>query len=153
MLRTQKMHSIAQEHVTRILQEQKKINHEVEDTKRRLDGFTCELSKHRVLSEDELQKLEKEKQQVSFFCVFALFKASVPFLWQLCRIGVSKNCRGLLKSIQLIFHYLGKCQLADVLMVFQNVGRINSLYMASLELKKAHENVLRITEEQKVTVN
>ncbi|XP_010678966.2 factor of DNA methylation 5 [Beta vulgaris subsp. vulgaris] len=96
MLRTQKMHSIAQEHVTRILQEQKKINHEVEDTKRRLDGFTCELSKHRVLSEDELQKLEKEKQQ--------------------------------------------------------NVGRINSLYMASLELKKAHENVLRITEEQKKTI-
>lgn len=60
---TRKMQRIARDHVRRILEEQEKMNHELESKKRQLDWRARELSKREVLTERERQKLEEEKQQ------------------------------------------------------------------------------------------
>lgn len=90
---TRKMQRIARDHVQRILEEQEKMNHELDSKKKQLDWRTRELGKREVLTERERLKLEEEKQQ--------------------------------------------------------NDERNNSLQMASMEQKKADENVLRLVEEQK----
>lgn len=64
------MQRLARDHVQRILSEQENMNHELESKKRQLDWRTRELSKREVLTERERQKLEEDKQQVSFFAVF-----------------------------------------------------------------------------------
>ncbi|KAK9669553.1 hypothetical protein RND81_13G139100 [Saponaria officinalis] len=90
---THKMQRIARDHVRRILDEQEKMNLNLESKKKQLDWRARELSKREVLTERERQKLEEDKQQ--------------------------------------------------------NDERNNSLQMASVEQKKADENVLRLVEEQK----
>ncbi|XP_074284159.1 factor of DNA methylation 1-like [Silene latifolia] len=90
---TRKMQRLARDHVRSILDEQEKMNHDLESKKRELDRRARELSKREVLTERERLKLEEEKQQ--------------------------------------------------------NEERNNSLQMASMEQKRADENVLRLVEEQK----
>ncbi|KAL9243095.1 hypothetical protein vseg_017024 [Gypsophila vaccaria] len=90
---TRKMQRVARDHVRKILEEQEKMNLELESKKKQLDWRSRELSKREVLTGRERMKLEEEKQQ--------------------------------------------------------NDERNNSLQMASVEQKKADENVLRLVEEQK----
>ncbi|KAH7547469.1 hypothetical protein FEM48_Zijuj01G0313400 [Ziziphus jujuba var. spinosa] len=90
---SRKMQRLAREHVRRVLQEQEKMNYELETKKKELDARSKELSKREALTEREKQKLDED---------------------------LKKN---------------------DV--------RNNSLQLASIEQKKADENVLRLVEEQK----
>ncbi|KAL8474440.1 hypothetical protein ACS0TY_030340 [Phlomoides rotata] len=90
---TRKLQRIAREHIKRILDEQEKLNLELESKKKRLDSWNKELNKREVSTERERQKLEEEKAK--------------------------------------------------------NDMRNSSLRLASVEQKKADENVLRLVEEQK----
>ncbi|KAG4198978.1 hypothetical protein ERO13_A05G119900v2 [Gossypium hirsutum] len=90
---TRKMQRLARDNVRRILEEQEKLNHELETKKRKIDNWTRELNKRETLTERERQKLDEEKKK--------------------------------------------------------NNERNNSLQLASMEQKKADENVLRLVEEQK----
>ncbi|PPR96383.1 hypothetical protein GOBAR_AA24296 [Gossypium barbadense] len=91
--KTRKMQRLARDNVRRILEEQEKLNHELETKKRKIDNWTRELNKRETLTERERQKLDEEKKK--------------------------------------------------------NNERNNSLQLASMEQKKADENVLRLVEEQK----
>ncbi|KAK9281822.1 hypothetical protein L1049_004728 [Liquidambar formosana] len=90
---TRKMQRLARDNVRRILEEQEKLNYELDSKRKALDSWSKQLNKREALTERERQKLDEEK---------------------------NKN---------------------DV--------RNNSLQMASMEQKRADENVLRLVEEQK----
>ncbi|XVE78406.1 hypothetical protein DITRI_Ditri13aG0142300 [Diplodiscus trichospermus] len=90
---TRKMQRLARDNVRRILEEQEKLNYELETKKKKIDNWSKELNKRETLTERERQKLDEEK--------------------------------------------------------IKNNERNNSLQLASLEQKKADENVLRLVEEQK----
>ncbi|KAE8710933.1 Factor of DNA methylation 1 [Hibiscus syriacus] len=90
---TRKMQRLARDNVRRILEEQEKLNSELETKKRKIDNWTRELNKRETLTEREKQKLDEEKKK--------------------------------------------------------NNERNDSLQLASMEQKKADENVLRLVEEQK----
>lgn len=87
-----KMQRVARENVRRVLDEQEKLNEELENKKRKLDDWSKKLNKQEVLTERERQKLDEEKKK--------------------------------------------------------NAARNSSLQLASLEQKRADENVLRLVEEQ-----
>lgn len=90
---SRKMQRLAQNHVRRILEEQEKLNYELESKRKELDSWSKELNKREALTERERQKLDEEKKK--------------------------------------------------------NDVRNSSLKMASIEQKRADENVLRLVEEQK----
>ncbi|CBI40115.3 unnamed protein product, partial [Vitis vinifera] len=90
---TRKMQRLARDHVRRILEEQEKLNYELDSKRKELDSWCKELNKREALTEREKQKLDDEKKK--------------------------------------------------------NNERNNSLQMASIEQKKADENVLKLVEEQK----
>ncbi|XVF26498.1 hypothetical protein REPUB_Repub14bG0021400 [Reevesia pubescens] len=90
---TRKMQRLARDNVRRILEEQEKLNYELETKKKKIDNWSKELNKRETLTERERQKLDEEKNK--------------------------------------------------------NNERNNSLQLASMEQKKADENVLRLVEEQK----
>ncbi|XVE70166.1 hypothetical protein DITRI_Ditri10aG0050400 [Diplodiscus trichospermus] len=90
---TRKMQRLARDNVRRILEEQEKLNYELETKKKKIDNWSKELNKREALTERERQKLDEEKNK--------------------------------------------------------NNERNNSLQLASMEQKKADENVLRLVEEQK----
>ncbi|XVF24677.1 hypothetical protein REPUB_Repub13aG0148000 [Reevesia pubescens] len=90
---TRKMQRLARDNVRRILEEQEKLNYELDTKKRKIDNWSKELNKRETLTERERQKLDEEKKK--------------------------------------------------------NNERNNSLQLASMEQKKADENVLRLVEEQK----
>ncbi|KAL4333825.1 hypothetical protein GQ457_07G032600 [Hibiscus cannabinus] len=90
---TRKMQRLARDNVRRILEEQEKLNYELETKKRKIDNWTRELNKRETLTERERQKLDEDKKK--------------------------------------------------------NNERNDSLQLASMEQKKADENVLRLVEEQK----
>ncbi|XWS11715.1 hypothetical protein CRYUN_Cryun37aG0023100 [Craigia yunnanensis] len=90
---TRKMQRLARDNVRRILEEQEKLNYDLETKKKKIDNWSKELNKRETLTERERQKLDEEKKK--------------------------------------------------------NNERNNSLHLASMEQKKADENVLRLVEEQK----
>ncbi|KAF9686256.1 hypothetical protein SADUNF_Sadunf03G0139900 [Salix dunnii] len=90
---TRKMQRHARENVHRVLEEQEKLNDELESKKRKLDFWSKELNKREAVTERERQKLDEEKKK--------------------------------------------------------NNARNSSLQLASMEQRKADENVLRLVEEQK----
>ncbi|KAJ6703066.1 RIBONUCLEASE P SUBUNIT P38 [Salix viminalis] len=90
---TRKMQRHARENVHRVLEEQEKLNDELESKKRKLDFWSKELNKREAVTERERQKLDEEKEK--------------------------------------------------------NNARNSSLQLASMEQRKADENVLRLVEEQK----
>ncbi|XP_047338047.1 factor of DNA methylation 1-like isoform X1 [Impatiens glandulifera] len=87
------MQRLAREHVRSILDEQEKMNYELEVKRKDLDAWNRQLNKREALTERERQKLDEEKQM--------------------------------------------------------STTRNTSLEMASMEQRKADENVLRLVEEQK----
>ncbi|OMO52869.1 hypothetical protein CCACVL1_29052 [Corchorus capsularis] len=60
---TRKLQRLARDNVRRILEEQEKMNYELEMKKKRIDHWTKELNKRETLTERERQKLEEEKQK------------------------------------------------------------------------------------------
>lgn len=90
---TRKMQRLARDNVRRILEEQEKLNYELETKMKDLDSWNKSLNKRETMTERERQKLDEEKKQ--------------------------------------------------------NNMRNNSLQMASIEQKRADENVIRLVEEQK----
>ncbi|GMI81991.1 factor of DNA methylation 1, IDN2 PARALOG 1, INVOLVED IN DE NOVO 2 (IDN2) - LIKE 1 [Hibiscus trionum] len=58
---TRKMQRLARDNVRRILEEQEKLNYELETKKRKIDNWTRELNKRETLTERERQKLDEEK--------------------------------------------------------------------------------------------
>lgn len=62
---TRKMQRVARDKVHRILEEQEKLNDELESKKRKLDSWSKELNKREALTERERQKLDEEKQKVT----------------------------------------------------------------------------------------
>lgn len=58
------MQRLAREHVQRVLDEQEKLNSELESKKRKLDSWSKELNKREALTERERQKLDEEKKKV-----------------------------------------------------------------------------------------
>ncbi|GLT34011.1 hypothetical protein SLA2020_085580 [Shorea laevis] len=59
---TRKVQRHARDSVRRVLDEQEKLNYELEAKKRKLDSWSKELNKREVLTERERQKLDEEKQ-------------------------------------------------------------------------------------------
>lgn len=58
-----KMQRIAHDHVKKILDEQEKLNSELESKKKKLDYWSKELNKREALTERERQKLDEEKKK------------------------------------------------------------------------------------------
>lgn len=69
------MQRLAQNHVRRILEEQEKLNYELESKRKELDSWSKELNKREALTERERQKLDEEKKKViqHFFTYKSLF--------------------------------------------------------------------------------
>ena len=63
-LETRKMQRLARDNVRRILEEQEKLNYELETKKRKIDNWSKELNKRETLTERERQKLDEEKKKV-----------------------------------------------------------------------------------------
>lgn len=61
---SRKMQRLAQNHVRRILEEQEKLNYELESKRKELDSWSKELNKREALTERERQKLDEEKRKV-----------------------------------------------------------------------------------------
>ncbi|GKV16845.1 hypothetical protein SLEP1_g27420 [Rubroshorea leprosula] len=59
---TRKVQRHARDSVRRVLDEQEKLNYELEAKKRKLDSWSKELNKREVLTERERQKLDEEKK-------------------------------------------------------------------------------------------
>ncbi|KAE8656930.1 putative Aquaporin NIP1.1 [Hibiscus syriacus] len=57
------MQRLARDNVRRILEEQEKLNSELETKKRKIDNWTRELNKRETLTEREKQKLDEEKKK------------------------------------------------------------------------------------------
>lgn len=60
---TRKMQRLARDNVRRILEEQEKLNYELETKKRKIDNWSKELNKRETLTERERQKLDEEKKK------------------------------------------------------------------------------------------
>ncbi|KAL3511962.1 hypothetical protein ACH5RR_024679 [Cinchona calisaya] len=60
---SRKMQRLAREHVQRVLDEQEKLNAELEYKKKQLDSWSKELNKREALTERERQKLDEEKKK------------------------------------------------------------------------------------------
>ncbi|XP_071685599.1 factor of DNA methylation 1-like [Rutidosis leptorrhynchoides] len=60
---TKKMQRIARDHVKRVLDEQERLNADLEARKKNLDSWSKELNKREALTEREKQKLEEEKKK------------------------------------------------------------------------------------------
>lgn len=63
---TRKMQRTARDNVRRILDEQEKLNYELESKKRKLDSWSKELNKREALTERERQKLDEDKKKVIY---------------------------------------------------------------------------------------
>lgn len=66
------MQRLAREHVRRVLQEQEKMNYELETKKKELDARSKELSKREALTEREKQKLDEDLKKVEYITVFEI---------------------------------------------------------------------------------
>ncbi|RVX07784.1 Factor of DNA methylation 1 [Vitis vinifera] len=60
---TRKMQRLARDHVRRILEEQEKLNYELDSKRKELDSWCKELNKREALTEREKQKLDDEKKR------------------------------------------------------------------------------------------
>ncbi|KAK6267735.1 hypothetical protein QUC31_011895 [Theobroma cacao] len=60
---TRKMQRLARDNVRRILEEQEKLNYELETKKRKIDYWNKELNKREALTERERQKLDEDKKK------------------------------------------------------------------------------------------
>ncbi|XWS16531.1 hypothetical protein CRYUN_Cryun34aG0096600 [Craigia yunnanensis] len=60
---TRKMQRLARDNVRRILEEQEKLNYELETKKKKIDNWSKELNKRETLTERERQKLDEEKKK------------------------------------------------------------------------------------------
>ena len=58
------MQRLAHDHVKKILDEQEKLNSELDSKKKKLDYWSKELNKREALTERERQKLDEEKKKV-----------------------------------------------------------------------------------------
>ena len=58
------MQRLAHDHVKKILDEQEKLNSELDSKKKKLDYWSKELNKREALTERERQKLDEEKNKV-----------------------------------------------------------------------------------------
>ena len=67
---SRKIQRRAREELRRILDEQERLNSELEEKKRKLDFWSRDLNKREVLTEQERQKLEEEKKKVNYIAVF-----------------------------------------------------------------------------------
>ena len=59
------MQRVARDHVRRILEEQEKLNYELDSKKKEYDSWSKELNKREALTDLEKQKLDDEKKQVN----------------------------------------------------------------------------------------
>lgn len=62
---TRKMQRLAREHVKRVLDEQERLNADLEERRKKLDSWSKELNKREALTEREKQKLDEEKRKVT----------------------------------------------------------------------------------------
>ena len=62
---------MSRDNVRRILDEQEKLNHELESKKKKLDSWRKELNKREAVTERERQKLDEDKKKV-ICCIFIL---------------------------------------------------------------------------------
>ncbi|KAI3737526.1 hypothetical protein L2E82_27530 [Cichorium intybus] len=60
---TRKMQRLAREHVKRVLDEQEKLNADLDERRKKLDSWSKELNKREALTEREKQKLDEEKRK------------------------------------------------------------------------------------------
>lgn len=64
------MQRLARENVRRVLQEQEKLNYELETKKKELDSWSKELNKREALTERDRQKLDEELKKVAYVTIF-----------------------------------------------------------------------------------
>lgn len=70
----------ARHNIQRILEEQEKMNNELERKKRKIDEWSRELNKREALTEHEKQKLEEDKKKVGAYlysCVLTSVQVSM----------------------------------------------------------------------------
>ncbi|GJX85487.1 factor of DNA methylation 1-like protein [Tanacetum coccineum] len=60
---TKRMQRLSREHVQRVLDEQERLNEDLEKRKKNLDSWSKELNKREALTEREKQKLEEDKKK------------------------------------------------------------------------------------------
>lgn len=60
---TKKMQRLSREHVQRVLDEQERLNEDLEKRRKNLDSWSKELNKREALTEREKQKLDEEKRK------------------------------------------------------------------------------------------
>lgn len=66
------MQRLARDHVRRVLQEQEKMNYELETKKKELDGRSKELNKREALTEREKQKLDEDMKKVAYVMILEI---------------------------------------------------------------------------------
>lgn len=77
------MQILARSHVTKILDEQEKLNNELEAKKRELDSWNRELNKREAQTELERQKLDDEKKKVvkKTSQLLLISQLNIQFFW------------------------------------------------------------------------
>ena len=61
------MQRLAREHVRTILDEQERLNYDLEVKRKELDSWSKKLNKSEAITEREKQKLDEDKQKVNIF--------------------------------------------------------------------------------------
>lgn len=77
MSETRSLQRRARDNVRRILEEQEKLNNELESKRKTLDSWSKELNKREVLTERERHKLDEEMKKV-MSCIY-LHKGAYKF--------------------------------------------------------------------------
>ncbi|KAF5957196.1 hypothetical protein HYC85_004421 [Camellia sinensis] len=138
---TRKMQRLAREHIRRILDEQETLNYELEAKRKELDSWSKQLNKREALTERERQKLDEEKEKLARLKMLC---EPCPFSSTMCLLSLWKMGDDVVQS-----KVLKSGRKRYVTPYVTNTTRNNSLQMASIEQRKADENVLRLVEEQK----
>lgn len=66
------MQRLARDKIQRILEEQEKMNYELEKKRRQIESWTKELNKRETLTERERMKLDEDKKKVFLYCIIFL---------------------------------------------------------------------------------
>lgn len=69
MSESRKMQRLARDKIRRILEEQEKMNYELEKKRRQIESWTKELNKREALTERERMKLDDDKKKVFLYCI------------------------------------------------------------------------------------